>query len=91
MWINDLVKNGADPHYIKQVKSLFDLFKERRCMFVPFLRRRFILCGLFLVSRVDLQDRDFLSALANHAQALARIILNRSNSGVHLAEDAQVK
>jgi hypothetical protein len=33
MWINDLVKNGADPYYIKQVKSLFDLFKQRRCMY----------------------------------------------------------
>ena len=31
MWINDLVKNGADPNYIKQVKSLFDLFKQHRC------------------------------------------------------------
>lgn len=30
IWINDLVKNGADPNYIKQVKSLFDLFKARR-------------------------------------------------------------
>jgi hypothetical protein len=31
LWINDLVKSGADPNYIKQVKSLFDLFKQRRC------------------------------------------------------------
>lgn len=44
----------------------------------------------FLVSKVDLQDRGFLTALANHAQALAKIILRRSNSGQHLAEDAQV-
>jgi hypothetical protein len=44
----------------------------------------------FLVSQVDLQDRDFLTALAHHAQALARIILKRSDSGYHLAEDAQV-
>lgn len=43
------------------------------------------------MSRVDLQDKDFLSALAHHAQALARIILTRSDSGYHLAEDAQVR
>ncbi|CAF3362122.1 unnamed protein product [Rotaria sp. Silwood1] len=72
MWINDLVKSGADPHYIKQVKSLFDLFKQRR------------------LSKVDLQDKEFLTALANHAQALAKIILKRSDSGYHLAEDAQL-
>lgn len=72
MWINDLVKNGADPYYIKQVKSLFDLFKQRR------------------LSKVDLQDKEFLSALANHAQALAKIILKRTNSGRRLADDAQV-
>jgi hypothetical protein len=42
------------------------------------------------VSRVDLQDKEFLQALANHAQALAEIILKRSDSGFHLAEDAQV-
>ncbi|CAF2964306.1 unnamed protein product [Rotaria sp. Silwood2] len=72
MWINDLVKSGADPHYVKQIKSLFDLFKQRR------------------LSKVDLKDKEFLTALANHAQALARIILKRSNSGYHLAEDAQL-
>ncbi|CAF0909783.1 unnamed protein product [Rotaria sordida] len=72
MWINDLIKSGADPNYIKQVKSLFDLFKQRR------------------LSNVDLQDKEFLTALANHAQALARIILKRSDSGHHLAEDAQL-
>jgi len=44
----------------------------------------------FLVSKVDLQDKEFLTTLANHAQALARIILKRSDSGYHLAEDAQV-
>lgn len=43
------------------------------------------------MSRVDLQDKEFLSALAYHAQALARIILKRSDSGYHLAEDAQVR
>lgn len=43
-----------------------------------------------LVSKVDLQDKEFLTALASHAQALAKIILKRSNSGFHLAEDAQV-
>lgn len=32
LWINDLVRNGADPNYIKEVKSLFDLFKQRGCM-----------------------------------------------------------
>ncbi|CAF4339793.1 unnamed protein product [Rotaria socialis] len=71
MWINDLVKNGADPNYVKQVKGLFDLFKQRR------------------LSKVDLQDKDFLTALANHAQSLARIILKRTSSGHHLAQDAQ--
>jgi hypothetical protein len=44
----------------------------------------------FLVSQVDLQDKEFLTALAHHAQALARIILKRSDSGYSLAEDAQV-
>jgi hypothetical protein len=44
----------------------------------------------FLVNKVDLQDKEFLTALANHAQALAKIILKRSDSGYHLAEDAQV-
>lgn len=43
------------------------------------------------MSKVDLQDKEFLSALAHHAQALARIILKRSDSGYHLAEDAQVR
>ena len=57
-----------------------------------FIRKKIILflsIG-FLVSQVDLQDKDFLTALAHHAQALARIILTRSDSGFHLAEDAQV-
>lgn len=45
---------------------------------------------LSLVTKVDLQDREFLTALAQHAQALAKIILKRSDSGYHLAEDAQV-
>ena len=49
-----------------------------------------IILFLFLVSKVDLHDKEFLTALANHAQALARIILKRSDSGIHLAEDAQV-
>jgi hypothetical protein len=44
----------------------------------------------FLVSKIDLQDKEFLTTLANHAQALAKIILKRSDSGYHLAEDAQV-
>lgn len=44
----------------------------------------------YLVSKVDLQDKEFLTALANHAQALAKVILRRSDSGQHLAEDAQV-
>ena len=43
-----------------------------------------------LVSKVDLQNKDFLIALADHAQALAKIILRRSGSGQRLAEDAQV-
>lgn len=42
------------------------------------------------MSKVDLQDKEFLTALANHAQALAKVILRRSDSGQHLAEDAQV-
>ncbi len=45
----------------------------------------------FLVSKVDLQDKEFLTALAHHAQALAKIILKRSDAGYRLAEDAQVK
>jgi hypothetical protein len=53
-----------------------------------YLRATFV---YFLVSKVDLQDKDFLTALANHAQALAKIILKRSDSGFHLAEDAQVR
>jgi hypothetical protein len=45
MWINDLVKNGADPNYIKQVKSLFDLFKERRCILLSFhIEQKSIYC-----------------------------------------------
>ena len=47
-------------------------------------------CSLPSVTKVDLQDKDFLTALAQHAQTLAKIILNRSDSGFHLAEDAQV-
>ncbi len=42
------------------------------------------------MSKADLQDKGFLTTLANHAQALARIILKRTNSGHHLAQDAQV-
>lgn len=34
MWINDLIKSGADPNYVKEVKSLFDLFKQRRCTMI---------------------------------------------------------
>jgi hypothetical protein len=30
MWLNDLVKNDADPNYIKQVKRLLDLFKQQQ-------------------------------------------------------------
>ncbi|CAF0839380.1 unnamed protein product [Didymodactylos carnosus] len=41
------------------------------------------------VDKIDLQDKDFLSALAEHAQALAKIILKRTDSGHHLVEDAQ--
>ena len=43
-----------------------------------------------IVTHIDLQDRDFLTALANHAQALAKIIVKRPHAGHHLAEDAQV-
>ena len=89
MWINDLIKTGADPNYIKQVKSLFDLFKERRGKCLTKTRFLYIFFNC-LVSKADLQDKGFLTALANHAQALARIILKRTNSGHHLAEDAQV-
>lgn len=53
-------------------------------------KRPTYLIDFVLVSKVDLQDKEFLQALANHAQALAKIILKRTNSGHHLAEDAQV-
>ena len=65
-------------------------------MFVVFLTLTLyflssLICSLTSVTKVDLQDKDFLTALAQHAQALAKIILKRSDSGYHLAEDAQVR
>ncbi len=54
------------------------------------LKKKTFLFIYFLVSKIDLQDKEFLTTLANHAQALAKIILKRSDSGYHLAEDAQV-
>jgi hypothetical protein len=66
---------------------LIYLNNENVCNLISENKKYFV---YFLVNKVDLQDKEFLTALANHAQALARIILKRSDSGYHLAEDAQV-
>ncbi|CAF4243295.1 unnamed protein product, partial [Didymodactylos carnosus] len=47
------------------------------------------LLDLFKGRKLDIQDKHFFSALAKHAQTLAKIILKRTDSGHHLIEDAQ--